>query len=134
MSVTPSGFEEQLSSRDANDVLVADEEAAVEDAVEEPPPAVADASEELSRAALASAVLALLASTPVPAASPMTAADRRAMMAHRTSSNTEQPNAALPPLFLFLGPAAAPAPAPAAVAGLTWPCWRGEVVSSWLPL
>jgi hypothetical protein len=90
--VTPSGFEEQLWSRLVYEVLVAVEEAvvavpvAVAVAV-----AVADANEALSCATLRSASFAWLALTPVPAARPMTAADSSAMMAHRTNSNTGQP-------------------------------------------
>lgn len=129
--MTPSGFEEQLSSRSAYDVPVAVGEAVVAVAEPDPDPldaAVADASEELSCATLASAVVALLASTPVPAARPMTAADKRAMMAHRTNSNTGQPHTV--PFFLPAGPCGGTTPA---ATGLVW-YWYGEVESSWLPL
>lgn len=123
MPVTSSGFEEQLSSRPAYDVLVAVEEeaVAVEDPVALDDVAVADASEELNCAALSSAVLALLASTPVPAARPMTAADKRAMMAHSTNSSTGQPHAV--PFLFPTAPWGVTAPAAEGLVGY----WRGEL-------
>lgn len=50
------------------------------------------AGELLIEANLASASFALLASTPVPAANPITAADRMAIITERTNTNTEHPH------------------------------------------
>lgn len=116
--VTPSAFDEHLSSTSEYDVLVADVEEAVAVEVPDPedaPPVVADASEDLSCATVSSAVFALLASTPVPAARPMTAADKRATMMHRTNSSTEQPHTA--PFLLAATPWAGTAPAAAGLYG-----------------
>lgn len=107
MPVTPSGFEEQLRSRASYEVLVAVEEAVVAVPVAVAV-AVADANEALSCATLRSASFAWLALTPVPAARPMTAAESSAMMAHRTNSNTGQPQR-VP--FLFPPPRDGTAPA-----------------------
>lgn len=90
--VTPSGLPEQSSSRAANDVLVAAADDAVTVTV-----AVADVL-PVARAKRSSAVFALLASTPVPAARPMTAADKRAMIAHKMNTKILQPQS-LPFLF-----------------------------------
>lgn len=118
--VTAFGSEEQFLSSCANDVVVA---AAAPVAVAV---AVADASEELSWAALASAVFALLASTPVPAARPITAAESRAMMVHSTKTRTVQPH--IVPFF-FPSPAGFCDPLPSAAA-----CGLGDVGSNWLLL
>lgn len=50
------------------------------------------AGEALSAAKRASASFARLASTPVPAAKPMTAVDKRAMIMDRINTSTEHPN------------------------------------------
>lgn len=107
--VTPSGLPEQLSSSDANDVLVAAAAdvvvtvtvMTVEAEVALPPP--------VAWATRFSAVFALLASIPVPTASPMTAANNRTMMAHKTNTKMVQPQSL--PFFL---PLAAAEPVPAA--------------------
>lgn len=122
--VTPFGLPEQLLSKSANAVLVAapdDDVVAVTVTVvvAELPPAVA-------RARRSSAVLALLASTPVPAARPITAADNRAMMVHKMTTKTPQPQN-LP--FLLFPDGDMPIPA----LGGEW-YGRGETWSSWLAL
>lgn len=112
--MTPSGLPEQLSSSDANDVLVA----AAADVVvtvtvltaEEEAEAVAELAPPVACAKRFSAVFALLASIPVPAASPMTAASKRAMIAHRINTKMVQPQSL--PFFL---PLAAAGPVPATV-------------------
>lgn len=68
---------------------------------------VAAAKALLRELTLASATLALLASTPVPAASPMTAAAKTAMMAHSTTTSAPHPHRA-PPFFFLLPTAPAP--------------------------
>lgn len=119
--VTAAGSEEQFLSSAAHDVL--DAAAASPVAVDV---AVADARDELSSAALASAVFARLASTPVPAARPITAAESRAMIMHSTKTRTVQPHI-LP--FFFPSPAEACDPPPSAAGwGL------GDVGSGWLAL
>lgn len=118
--VTALGSAEQFLSSWANDVLVAD--AAPPVAV-----AVAAAKDELSSATLPPAVLALLASTPVPAARPITAAERRATMTQSTKTIVAQPHI-VPLVFFPPSDVAWAGPPAAAFWGL------GDVGSSWLPL
>lgn len=116
--VTPSGLPEQFSSIEAHDVLVAPVAEAVTVAVA--------TAEAVARAKRSSAVFALLASTPVPAARPTTAANNRAMMAHKMVTKTPQPQS---PPFRLSPDADEPTPA----AGVEW-YGRGETWSSWLAL
>lgn len=89
---TPEGFSEQLLSRSANEVLLDDAEATVV-------VAVTVAGEEVMELSLASAEFALLASTPVPTASPTTAAARMAMMVDNMKTSAVHPHKR--PLFLL---------------------------------
>lgn len=107
MPVTADGSVEQFLSRSAHDVLDGAAASPVAVAVAE-----AEARDELSSATLASAVFARLASTPVPAASPITAAESRAMMVHSTNTRTVQPH--IVPFFFFPPSAGPCAPAPSA--------------------
>lgn len=118
--VTALGSAEQFLSSWANDVLVADAASPV--AVP-----VAAANDEVSSATLSSAVFALLASTPVPAARPITAAERRAIMTQRTKTRVVQPH--IVPFFFFPPSDEAGAGPPTAAF-----CGLGDVGSSWLPL
>lgn len=101
--MTSEGLLEQSSSNSANDVLVAVEDVTV---------TVAVAPDERSWSASACAVFALCASTPVPAARPMTAAERSAMMTLSTNTKAVHPHTV--PLLLALWWSGGPPPDPSA--------------------
>lgn len=88
--VTAEGSLEQLSSNCANDVLVDVEDVTV---------TVAVGRDERSWSASACAVFAMCASTPVPAARPMTAAERSAMTTLSTNTKAVHPH--IVPLLLL---------------------------------
>jgi hypothetical protein len=90
--VMPSGLLEQPLSRSLNAVVVGL-------GVPEDVLVGFEAIDELKAASLVSALLARFASTPVPAASPMTAADRRPMM--QESMNTSRLHPHITPLDDF---------------------------------
>lgn len=116
---TPSGLVEQSSSMSAHAVLDADGATVLVTVAVAAPEAVA-----LARRL--SALLALFASTPVPAARPTTAADNRAMMAHRIKTKALQPHS-----VRFRWPPG-DEEAPAAVCEEWY--GRGEIWSTWLAL
>lgn len=95
--VMPSGSLEQPLSRSLKAVAVGLD--VPEDVLVGSVVGVAEAIDELKAASLVSALLARFASTPVPAASPMTAADRRPMM--QESINTSRLHPHITPLDDF---------------------------------